>query len=289
MRFKIKKTFFVILSVLLVASFSVVSISATTYYYADNFQFFKNSFGGITISECTSEDIVITVPEKLIDYTVTAIGSYAFNSDENLTSITIPDTVVSIGAFAFSKCYSLNDISFNSSNLKELVIGAFQNCDSFVNIDLSKTSITEISDQLFYKCDNIETVILPNTVESIGVFSFNNCPKLSKVFIPESVTKISSNSFDNSSNVVIHCYEESYAHTYAIEKNIPFVLLKKITYELGDIDLSGGIDIKDATLIQKYLASITTLDDTQFGLADYNGDGQVNIMDATAIQKYLVS
>lgn len=289
MRYKIKKTLFIILSILLVTSFSIISISATTYYYADNFQFFKNDIGGITISECTSDDTVINVPKKLIDYTVKAIGAYAFNGDEDLTSITIPDTVESIGAFAFSKCYALKDISFNNSNLKELVMGAFQNCDSFVNVDLSKTSITEISDQLFYKCDNLETVILPDTVKSIGYFSFNKCPKLSKVIIPDSVTYIASNAFTDSENVEIYCYEESYAHTYAENNNIPFVLLKKISYELGDVDLNDMVDVKDATLIQKYLASITTLDETQVSLADFNGDGQVNITDATAIQKYLVS
>lgn len=56
---------------------------------------------------------------------------------------------------------------------------------------------------------------------------------------------------------------------------------------LGDVDLNGKVNIKDATLIQKALASIATLDELQYALADTNVDGAVNIKDATLIQKFL--
>ena len=58
-------------------------------------------------------------------------------------------------------------------------------------------------------------------------------------------------------------------------------------YEIGDVNMDGKLNIRDATLIQKSAAKMETLDDIQSLLADYNGDGKVNVKDATAIQKFI--
>ena len=60
-----------------------------------------------------------------------------------------------------------------------------------------------------------------------------------------------------------------------------------VQFLLGDTDLSGKINIKDATLIQKAIAKLTKLDETQNKVADVTADTKVNIKDATAIQKYI--
>ncbi len=57
--------------------------------------------------------------------------------------------------------------------------------------------------------------------------------------------------------------------------------------KLGDVNGDGIVSIIDSTEIQKYLAEITTLTDTQLKAGDVNGDGIVSVMDATDIQKYL--
>lgn len=54
---------------------------------------------------------------------------------------------------------------------------------------------------------------------------------------------------------------------------------------LGDTDLSGSVNVKDATLIQKAIAGLATLDEVQTILADTFADGNVNVKDATEIQK----
>lgn len=58
-------------------------------------------------------------------------------------------------------------------------------------------------------------------------------------------------------------------------------------YISGDVDGSGGVSIKDATLIQKSLLNMVFLNDAQMLAADVNGDNQVNILDVSAIQKYV--
>ena len=56
---------------------------------------------------------------------------------------------------------------------------------------------------------------------------------------------------------------------------------------VGDVNGDGVISIMDSTEIQKYLADLTTLTDTQLKAGDVNGDGMVSVIDATDIQKYL--
>lgn len=60
-------------------------------------------------------------------------------------------------------------------------------------------------------------------------------------------------------------------------------------YELGDVNRDSKLNIRDATLIQKALAKLESLDDEQLTLADYLTDGKVNIKDATQIQKKIAN
>ncbi len=55
---------------------------------------------------------------------------------------------------------------------------------------------------------------------------------------------------------------------------------------LGDVNLDGEISIIDATLIQRHLARLSTLDEKSQSNADVSGDGTVSITDATFIQQY---
>ncbi|MBQ9743434.1 MAG: CotH kinase family protein [Ruminococcus sp.] len=56
---------------------------------------------------------------------------------------------------------------------------------------------------------------------------------------------------------------------------------------IGDTDLNLQVNVKDATLIQKYLVDLDTIEDLGMRCADVNKDEKVNITDATAIQKFL--
>ena len=56
----------------------------------------------------------------------------------------------------------------------------------------------------------------------------------------------------------------------------------------GDVTLDGKLDVTDATMIQKYCASIITFSSAQKNLADIDKSGAIDIADATYIQKILV-
>ncbi len=56
---------------------------------------------------------------------------------------------------------------------------------------------------------------------------------------------------------------------------------------IGDANGDGKVNVKDATAIQKHIASIAVLSEAGIVLADATGDGKVNVKDATAVQKYV--
>lgn len=56
---------------------------------------------------------------------------------------------------------------------------------------------------------------------------------------------------------------------------------------LGDVDLNGVVDVRDATALQKYLAEIIELNEEALLNADMNQNRSINITDATAIRKYI--
>ncbi len=56
----------------------------------------------------------------------------------------------------------------------------------------------------------------------------------------------------------------------------------------GDVNLDDTVNIKDATMVQKYLASLIALDEEELLLAEVDGAEGVNIKDATHLQKWVV-
>ena len=54
---------------------------------------------------------------------------------------------------------------------------------------------------------------------------------------------------------------------------------------LGDVNLDGKVNIKDATALQKHLAKLLTLSEKNLSVSDTNKDGRITISDATTIQK----
>lgn len=56
---------------------------------------------------------------------------------------------------------------------------------------------------------------------------------------------------------------------------------------IDDVNGDGKVTIDDATLVQKAIAELIELDDTQKKAADTNSDGKITIDDSTMIQKYI--
>ncbi len=62
-------------------------------------------------------------------------------------------------------------------------------------------------------------------------------------------------------------------------------ILPDKTYDVGDVNTDGQVNIVDATTIQKYLVNLETLTSYQVSLADVDENKRVDIKDATYLQK----
>ena len=84
---------------------------------------------------------------------------------------------------------------FNKGSLNTL---AYQIADGSVqNITaLEIYGSTKIRDYVFRNCDNLKSIVIPDTVKSIGQYAFYGCNELTSVTIPNSVTTIGSDAFD---------------------------------------------------------------------------------------------
>ena len=135
------------------------------------------------------------VKKIVIEDGVTSIGSYAFESCWNLTSITIPDSVTSIGKSAFHACSSLSSITIPDS-VTSIGDSAFFDCNRLTSITISD-SVTSIGDFAFAGCSSLSSITIPDSVTSIGNGAFERCFSLTSITIPDSVTSIGKYAFSD--------------------------------------------------------------------------------------------
>lgn len=143
----------------------------------------------------------VVIPESIEyngnRYSVTSIGKYAFYSCDNLTSVTIPNSVTSIENYAFQDS-NLSSITIPNS---VTTIGKF----AFENTDLTSiivpSSVKSIEECAFSSCKKLSSVTIPNSVTSIGYESFAACKGLTSINIPDGVTTIERQAFYACSNL----------------------------------------------------------------------------------------
>ena len=66
-----------------------------------------------------------------------------------------------------------------------------------------------IADDAFYNCASLTSVIIPDSVTSIGEGAFISCTSLISITIPDSVIDIGYNAFYNCSSLTIYCEVDS--------------------------------------------------------------------------------
>ena len=122
-----------------------------------------------------SGDVVIpaTVEYGETLYSVVEIGSVAFYSDVNLTSVVIPEGV------------------------KKIEVGLFDFCEKLTAVQLPST-ITSIESNAFSDCHSLKSIVIPNKVKSIGAFAFARCEALKTINIPDGLEIIDDQAFRES-------------------------------------------------------------------------------------------
>ncbi|MCB6020342.1 leucine-rich repeat domain-containing protein [Flavobacterium psychrophilum] len=146
---------------------------------------------------------VAVIPETVAynskNYIVTAIGESAFVHCNNLTSVTIPNSVTTIGDYVFGGCFGLTSVTIPNSVIT-INRGAFAGCSGLTSVTIPN-SVTTIRENAFANCSGLTSVTIPNSVTSIGDYVFGGCSGLTSVTIPNSVTTIKEGTFFNCSGL----------------------------------------------------------------------------------------
>lgn len=181
-----------------------------TYRYAytvnaDGNATITNFLGPVKSAE-TPAPYTITVPTKLGNYNVTAIGVGAFAGPSNhpkdqklsklcqqIKVVKIPKGITSIGESAFESCTALTDVTIDA-DITSMGSFTFAYCSALKNVTLGD-GVREISDHAFMYCEQLAHLTLGSGIQTIGDYAFNNCLDLDNVTLPANLTSIGEYSF----------------------------------------------------------------------------------------------
>ena len=179
---------------------------------------YKGTVESINISETTSFKGVAMKVTEVMPYTFYGndhikevsvshlgnIGDYAFYDCDGIENVVVSNQG-GIGNQAFYNCDSIKDV--NVSNLGNIGSQAFYNCDAIESVKVSNQG--DIGEQAFYDCNGIKTidvrnrgiicdqafsgctslksVVLGDSIGSLGNKAFYQCSSLQEIVIPDSV------------------------------------------------------------------------------------------------------
>ena len=116
-----------------------------------------------------------TVPDG-----VKVIGSDAFSSCNNLTSLTLPTSVTTLERFSVYACENLKSIKL-PSKLDSIGDYAFGYCTSLTEMTVPE-GVKVLSANALYECSSLKTLRLPVSIAEIGSYCTVKCDKLTDVY-----------------------------------------------------------------------------------------------------------
>lgn len=201
----------------------------------------------------------INIPEKLGDgnYTVTAIGDWAFDSSDYLTGVTIPQSVTSIGDYAFLDCHTLDNVTIPPS-VTSIGKSAFYRCYALTTLSLGE-NIEKIGSYAFAECRHLTNVTIPEKVETIEPYTFGWCLDLKYITLPAGLTSFKDRlvscpagftkqspkngaiyyNNDKTAAERLRDNPDDQSESYHILANRNFLYLCKVTFDANGGDLTG--------------------------------------------------
>ncbi len=116
----------------------------------------------LAITGCSKEAVTVEIPAEIDGIPVTYIEDSAFKYCENITAITLPDTMGYIGSNAFDSCTSLTEITIPAS-VYGMGADVFDDCDSLQSIVVEEGCENFRSvDGVLYSQDLVHMYCYPN-------------------------------------------------------------------------------------------------------------------------------
>ena len=231
----------------------------------------------------------IAIPDS-----VTSIGEGAFRGCTSLQHIRLPKQLQTVGQVAFSDCTALRELIYPDT-VTELGSQAMYGCTALRKVRMP-AGITEYPSErieicyqqppeeydapyvepepeymgLFYKCDSLETLILPNTLQTVGAGTFQE--PLRDIWYAGTAEEWAQVGIEQPN--LLPTMHFGYDETSALS---------------GDITLDNAFSVTDAVYLQRYLLGDFSLNEAAFRNADLNGDGEVDVFDLGFLKHRLLS
>jgi len=156
-----------------------------------DYEFEKNKKNEVTIVRYIGEDTEVIIPESIDSGDVKVIGKYAFNSNNKIESVIVPDSVSTLRSGAFGYCKNLKKVHLSNS-IEKFIAGTFDGCD------------------------HLEEINIPDKVQELPAKLFRDCP-IKKLYIGKSLLTVDKDMFYGGEAVAGEDYFHRYVKTSAIE------------------------------------------------------------------------
>lgn len=120
---------------------------------------------------------------------ILALPDSAFHGCDNLTYITLPQTLPEVSACCFANCPKLNRVDFSRSVVSVIRPRAFYACFCLAEVNMSQT-LRVVGDNAFNSCNSIVDVTLPQSVTTVGHGAFAFAKQLRRLVVPRTATSI---------------------------------------------------------------------------------------------------
>ena len=212
------------------------------------------TYGGVNyLVGYVGTDTVLNLPESYNGQNY-GIYQYAFHWWDNLTSVTIPDSVTTIGDHAFWSCDNLTSVTIPDS-VTTIGDHAFEYCGGLMSVTIGDSvttigdSVTAIGSYAFYCCANLTSVTIGDSVATIGTWAFSSCKSLTSVTIGDSVTTIGHEAFSWCTNLTSITIPDSVAtigdSAFSLCTNLTSVTIPDSVTTIGTWAFSGCSNLTD--------------------------------------------
>ncbi|MBO4659104.1 MAG: leucine-rich repeat protein [Prevotella sp.] len=169
------------------------------------------------------------------------IGINGIASNNNLKSVSLPNSLTELGNSAFYSCDALTTVTFpNGSNLVIIGDEAFYECKKLESFVIPST-VTYLGKSAFRYDEKLSSITIPENILIIQQYCFSNCKSLNTVILHDNITRIEKNAFSSCTALenIDNDFPETleYLGQYAFE-NVPGIKHLILNGNLGVIDYS---------------------------------------------------
>lgn len=200
--------------------------------------------GNVTIEDYLGTDTEIVIPSTIAGKPVTEIGPMSFWTDDNMTSVVIPEGVTTIGKQAFNGNDNLANIKLPST-LKTIGERAFWGT-AITELNVPE-GVTSIGREAFNSCKELSSVTLPESLTYIGPNAFNSCPSLNEIRLPSNIISLGTNALRGFDKIYVKegsttetaLKNGGYTYSYytdvtPITNTVPSIIAEDVILTVGD-------------------------------------------------------